>query len=364
MRIVIASGGTAGHVNPAIALAEALRPDETIFIGTDRGAEARLVPGAGFPLETVPVRGLDRARPWTFPVTAAVALRAIARVRRILTRIRPQVVVGMGGYVSLPACLAARTLRTPVVLHEQNIVLGLANRVTKPLARAVAVSFPETCATVGAKAVHTGNPVLPRLAHLDRDQARAGGLRRFQLDETRRTLLVFGGSQGARTVNRAAVGIAHLWRDRSGEQILHITGRAAAEEVTATTGSLAEAALVYRAVPYVEDMGEAYAVADLALCRGGATTLAELQAVGLPSIIVPYPHHRDRQQELHGRSLERRGAAVVVSDESASAERISDIALSLLERPQDLAAMAAATRGGGGDTAAGALADLVRGAAA
>ena len=362
MRVVIAGGGTAGHVNPAVALAEALAGDEVSFIGTARGAEARIVPAAGFPLDEIEVAGFDRSKPWTFPRTAGRAAGAVMSARSLIRAKQPQVVVGMGGYVSLPAALGAASLRLPVVLHEQNIVFGLAHRVSKPFARKVAVSFEETLAAAGARGVYVGNPVARRFVEFSRDQKRAQALQRFDLRADRRTLLVFGGSQGAQRVNRAAAGLAEQWRERDDLQILHITGSAAFDEVR-SAATVSDGQLIYRVVEFVEDMTEAYAVADLALCRGGASTWAEITVVGLPAIIVPYPYHRDRQQEKHGRVAERHGAAVVLDDATTTAASIAEIAAPLLADHAKLEAMAERARNLGRPDAALRLADVVRQAA-
>ncbi|MGH2809079.1 MAG: undecaprenyldiphospho-muramoylpentapeptide beta-N-acetylglucosaminyltransferase [Actinomycetota bacterium] len=318
MKLVVAGGGTAGHVNPAISLGRAMSGHELIYLGTAAGAEAALVPAAGFRLETIEVRGFDRSRPFSLPGTGARALGAISDARRLLRVLRPEAVLGMGGYVSLPACVAARTLRIPIVLHEQNIVFGLANRVCRRLARRVAVSFEETLELAGRKGVYVGNPVSPEIVSFGRDAERRRGLERFELEEDRKTLLVFGGSQGAQRVNEAAAALASAWRDRSDVQIVHIVGRKQAPREHDSGG-----ALIYRQTTYVERMIEAYAVADLAVCRGGATTLAEITVVGLPAIIVPYPYHRDRQQELQGRVLERAGAGTVLPDRETTADRLA-----------------------------------------
>lgn len=356
MKIVIAAGGTAGHVNPALALADALEGDEVTFVGTPSGLEADLVPAAGFPFQTVSVQGFDRGRPLHLPVVAVRAVGAVGRARRLLGRARPQVVVGMGGYVSLPVCVAARSQGIPVVIHEQNIVFGLANRVCKHVAEKVAVSFHETIAEAGDRGVVTGNPVGRGIVELDRDAARRSGLARFDLDPARKTVIVFGGSLGARRLNDGAARVAELWRDRDDVQILHIAGRSATSR---GESGIADATATYRVVDYVPDMGEAYAVADLAVCRGGASTVAELSVVGLPAIIVPYPFHRDRQQERHGRVLEHAGAAVVVLDAEASAERLASEAAALLN-DDVLDRMSAAARSFGRPHAAASLAEVVR----
>jgi len=363
VRVVIAGGGTAGHVVPAVALAAALRGEEVSFVGTRRGAEARLVPQAGLALETIEVGGFDRSRPLSIVPTGVRALRAVYAARRLLAARRPDVVVGVGGYVSLPACLAARMLSIPVALHEQNIVLGLANRVSLRFARRVGVSFEETLAETRGRGVLTGNPVAPEVAGADLEAERSAAYRSFDLDEGRKTLLVFGGSQGARRINDAAAGLATLWGERNDLQVLHITGRDHAEAVRSKVAA-GRSGLPYRVVDYVERMAAAYAVADLALCRGGATTVAELAVAGVPAIVVPYPHHRDRQQERHGRVLEAAGAAIVLDDAATTPERVSELALRLLEDADALRRMKDAAAARAIPDAAERLAALVREVAA
>ena len=359
--IVIAAGGTAGHVNPALALARVLASERVMFIGTPGGLEARLVPAAGWPFEAIDVRGFDRARPLSLATTGITAARATRSAVRVLRRLRPDVVVGMGGYVSLPVCVAARAAGIPVVVHEQNVVLGLANRIAKRFARRVGVSFEETLERAGARAVFVGNPVGDEMTPANALLCRPDALARFDLDAQRPTLLVFGGSGGARRINMAAGELASLWRERADRQVVHITGSAAdrAGAAPELTGDL-----VWRRVGFVDRMIDAYAVADLAVCRGGATTVAELTAVGIPSIIVPYPHHRDRQQELHARVLERAGAAVVVADEAASGTRLAQEADRLLQSPERLEEMRHAAMALGVPDAAERLARVVREAAA
>jgi UDP-N-acetylglucosamine--N-acetylmuramyl-(pentapeptide) pyrophosphoryl-undecaprenol N-acetylglucosamine transferase len=319
-------------VNPAHARARGRGGGEVVLVGPETGAEARLVPAAGFTLETIEVRGFDRSRPLSLPATGWTALKAFGRARSLLKRIRPAVIVGMGGYVSLPVCVAAASLRIPVVLHEQNIVLGLANKVCKPLARRIGVSFEDTLRAVGEKGVFVGNPVAPEIAQADVATERARGLERFGLDPSRKTLLVFGGSLGARRINEAALGLAEIWRDRSDRQVVHILGRGAYTAISdGDRARLDSGALLYRTEDFVDRMVEAYAVADLALSRGGASTLAEMAILGTPAIVVPYPHHRDQQQMKHGRVFERAGAAAVLPDDETTPERVAVEADRLLD---------------------------------
>ncbi len=356
--MLIAGGGTAGHVNPALALGRALEGAEVVFVGTERGSEAKLVPAAGLPLENIIVRGFDRAKPWSIFAVAVTALKAVAQARAILRRFQPDVVVGMGGYVALPVCAAARLARVPIVIHEQNIVFGLTNRLCKRVAKRVAVSFEESLAEAGPGGVNTGNPVLPEIAAMDRDLERKNAVAHFSLDPARSTLLVFGGSQGAKRINDAVPGLVSLWAERSDRQILHITG--SAQDRVVAMDDQARGTLIYKRVDFVARMQEPYAVADLALCRGGATTVAELGAVGLPALIVPYPYHRDKQQERHGLALQKAGAARLIEDAETTPERVAAEVDDLFDTEGRLDDMKSAARSFGRPDAAQALARVVR----
>ncbi|MFP5297450.1 MAG: undecaprenyldiphospho-muramoylpentapeptide beta-N-acetylglucosaminyltransferase [Actinomycetota bacterium] len=359
MKVAIAGGGTAGHVNPAIALAQQLgKETDLLFVGTTRGIEARLVPAAGFDLATIEVQGFDRSRPHLLPLVGARALRAVFDVRATLKRFGPDVVVGMGGYVSLPTCLAARSLGVPVVLHEQNIVLGLAHRVSKPFADRLAVSFGQTLEQAGPKGVFTGNPVMQRFLTVNRQSLKGAALTEMGLSVDRSIVLVFGGSLGARRVNEATVELARLWAAREDVQILHITGRDSLTSVLSTAADIPSA--VYKPVAFIEDMVSAYAVADVAVCRGGATTVAELCVMGLPAVIVPYPHHRDRQQERHAEVLKEAGAALVLDDQETTGGRLAEVVGALLADPGRLVRMSEASLSVARPDAARRLADVVR----
>lgn len=355
MKVVVAGGGTAGHVSPALALARALDGDDVSFVGTEAGVESSLVPAAGYRLDRIEIAGFDRAKPLSFPLVAGRAAGAVGKARRLLRDLDPDVVVGMGGYVSLPVALAAAMRRIPLVLHEQNIVFGLAHRVTKPFARRVAVSFEETLKDAGPRGVWTGNPVSPEIVSADVAAERERAQTTFDLDPARRTVLVFGGSLGAKKVTDAALGLAREWSGRTDVQILHILGRRGGDVSVPDTDGL-----IYRTVAYVERMIEAYAVADVAVCRGGASTVAELTVAGVPSIIVPYPYHRDKQQERHARVLESAGAATVLLDEDTTPGSLAASLVTLLDDQGRLDRMAAAARALGRPDAANELASIVR----
>jgi UDP-N-acetylglucosamine--N-acetylmuramyl-(pentapeptide) pyrophosphoryl-undecaprenol N-acetylglucosamine transferase len=336
-----------------------------VFIGTSSGAESKLVPDAGYRLETIEVRGFDRSRLASLPGTAWTAAKAFGKARSLLREEKPDVVVGMGGYVSLPVCVAASSLRLPVVLHEQNIVLGLANRVCRPIARRIGVSFQETLEAVGSKGVFVGNPVSPDVVEADAAKEREAGLRRFGLDPDRKTLLVFGGSLGARRINEAALGLAEIWSERADRQVVHILGRGAYTQLsTEDRARLESGALIYKTEDFVERMVEAYAAADLALCRGGATTLAEIAITGLPAIVVPYPHHRDRQQERQAKVFEDAGACVLIADSDTTTGAVAELADRLFDDVSTLDAMGAKARGLAKPHAARDLAGVIREVAA
>jgi UDP-N-acetylglucosamine--N-acetylmuramyl-(pentapeptide) pyrophosphoryl-undecaprenol N-acetylglucosamine transferase len=354
--VVLAGGGTAGHIEPALAVADALRrADPRIritILGTESGLEARLVGARGYELRTIPRVPLPRRLTpslLTVPFRAAGAVRAVSA---ILADVNADVVVGFGGYVAFPAYLAARRRGCAIVVHEANPLPGLANRVGARLTRQVAVSSP------GARLPHaalTGIPLRPALLDLDRPARRPSARETFGLDPDRPTLLVFGGSQGARRINEAAVGAAQALAD-AGIQVLHAAGAAGVDAVRSDLpAGLDGAAAPYVLVPYIDDMPAAYAAADLALCRSGALSCAELAAVGLPAIYVPLPIGNG-EQRLNAESAVAAGGALLISDEELDAEVVRLQAIRVLTDSSVLSQLTAAAAGGGHREAA---ADLV-----
>lgn len=349
--IVIAAGGTAGHVYPGLALADALRrasaETRVTFLGTPRGIEKAAVPAAGYPIELIDVIPWSRtlgAKRFLAPVSAAAAT---SRARALLGRLAPEVVVGMGGYASLPVVLAARTRRLPAVLHEQNAVPGLANIVGARAARRIAVTFPVTREAFprGIEVRVLGNPLRAQIAALDRAALRMEAVAALGLDASRRTLLVMGGSLGAARLNDAVVDLADAWRERADLQLFVAAGRlhggALRERLDAATRGNA---LLARCVDYLEKVEHGYAAADVALCRAGAATVMELAAVGLPSILVPYPYARANHQEANARALALAGGAEVVLDRDATADVLRPLLERLLDDDGTRASMAAGAR--------------------
>lgn len=362
MKIVIAGGGTAGHVFPAIALAQQLasRGHELLFVGTDRGLEVNLVPKAGFTLRALHVEPFPRKLS-TRLVTAPLSLLRSIGDSRILVG-DAQVVVGMGGYASAPAVLAARKAHLPIVLHEQNAIPGAANRFLARWARAVALSFEESASRFKARTVHTGNPVRSQVAAVPsaRDELRLEALDVLGLEPDRRTLIVFGGSQGAAHINGVALEMCRILADRSDLQVVLLTGDA---HIDAVSRQLPQGDLTVQAVGFLDRMELAYAVADLAVARAGATSIAELTMCGIPSLLIPYPHATANHQEANARALERVGGAEVILDPQLSPEVLAVHVQRLFGEPGALSEMAVSSRAFGKPEAARELADLVEGAA-
>lgn len=369
-RVVIAGGGTAGHVYPGLALADVLTAAgwDALFIGTPSGPESRLVPAAGFRLE--PVTVISRAKGLSVRNLAA-SLRlatATARSLSVIAHFDPQVVVGTGGYASLPPILAGALHRVPIVIHEQNAVPGLANRVGSRLATLVAVSFPGTEERFSDRGRLTGNPVRAEISELKgaaRSAAREEALSHFGLAHGRRTLLVMGGSQGAASINKAVIGAYHLWRREERIQLLHLVGPRNIEEVDKELSSARgpDDRIVWRTVGYTDRMDLALAAADLVLCRGGSTTIFELAASGLPGICIPYPYSIDDDQRRNGEAVAAKGGVEVVADGDLSSSLVTHKVENLIFDEVALDKMSSAIRTFHIEDAAQRLAALVEEAA-
>jgi UDP-N-acetylglucosamine--N-acetylmuramyl-(pentapeptide) pyrophosphoryl-undecaprenol N-acetylglucosamine transferase len=326
---VIAAGGTAGHVVPALAVAAALRADgaEVCFVGGGR-AEAELVPAAGFELHPLATQGLDRSSARGAARAVLVAGRAVVRARALLACLHPEVVMGGGGYVAGPVCLAALSRGVPIVLTEADSRLGLANRLLAPFARRVCLAFALP-GRAGPRYRVTGRPTLP--ATSDRGSARA----RFGLADGETCVLVFGGSLGARSLNLAALQAFA----GAGFRVLHVCGRRDHAELSAR--SLPERYALYAQLQPA-DFERALAAADLVVARSGGSVF-EIAGHGLPAILVPYPHATGDHQTANARWMAEAGAAVVLGDDELTAARLAREVAAVLGDGERLAAMAAAS---------------------
>jgi UDP-N-acetylglucosamine--N-acetylmuramyl-(pentapeptide) pyrophosphoryl-undecaprenol N-acetylglucosamine transferase len=343
-RILLAGGGTGGHLYPGLALAEALRliePDADIaFACTRRPIDRKILTCCGYPFSEIDSRPFN-LRPWTWPGFLVSLIRSGNQARRRLREYCPDVVVGLGGYGSYAATRVGQKYGVPTAILNPDFVAGRANRRLGRWVDLAFCQFQEAVGDFGDRGRLTGCPIRPSLF----GATRAEGLAEFGLDLARRTLLVTGASLGARTVNVAMLAIL---KDRGlpeGWQVLHLTGHGEYEEVARAYRESVKAPAVVR--PYAELMGLAYAAADLVVARAGASTVAEILAMGLPAIFLPYPFHRDQHQLQQARAIEALGAAVVVEDRPGDPATWRDLAQALFSVATDqgrLEALAAKAR--------------------
>ncbi len=346
--VLVAAGGTGGHIFPGLAVADELRRRDparrVLFVGTPRGLESRLVPRAGYPLALLPILPLNGvgllrmlkgllALPWALLKSAALVLRE-----------RPGAVLGVGGYAGGPLVLVAALLGVRTVILEPNARPGFTNRVLRPFVRQAACAWSEAQAYFGRKGVLTGNPVRADFAALPAPGGPA----------ERPNLLVFGGSQGSRVLNQAV--LAALPSLPGGLRLVHQTGPAMLAEVRAAYAAAGRADEVE---PFLDDMPRRFAQAGLVLCRSGATTCAELAVAGRPAVLVPFAAAADDHQRVNARALEAAGGAVVIEERELSGPRLAAVLGELLECPERLRAMAEATRRLGRPDAAARVADLL-----
>ncbi len=336
--IALAGGGTGGHVYPALAMGEALRArgHRVVYLGEAKRLEGRVAPERGFEFHAVPAIAWPRAGVKSRVEFARVLADATAQARGLLRRLEVQAVLGVGGYIMAPTVLAAASLGIPAAIHESNVVPGLANRLCARVAKLVLLAWPATAAHLkgSARIEVVGCPVNPRMLDGDRASARA----RYGLSPAGSVLLVVGGSLGAAKINEVALALARAERDF---ELLFITGPRYFDEVRAALDPVPEGVSL---VGYEDRMAEAYAASDLVLCRAGSSTLAELAALGLPSLLVPSPNVTDNHQEGNARGLEAIGAARVVLESELDARALHTLVSDLLSDPAVLKAMGQAAR--------------------
>lgn len=357
---VVAGGGTGGHAVPAVAIGRALverghPPGSVHFVGSQRGIEGRMAPAAGFAITLLPGRGIARRLSWSNVGAVAGLLAAVVRATWLLLRLRPSVVISVGGYASVACSVAAVLLRIPLVVAEQNAVPGLANRLAGRFARVSAVSFP---CTPMPKAVLTGNPVRPEILAADRTPAGMTAAREaLGLPGDYRVIAVAGGSLGARRINEATLEFARMWKDRQGIAIRHVVGERDFEAVLASAVGLAQTSghdpgsrpqggpgLIYQLVRFEERMDLLLSAADVTVQRAGASTVSEVTVVGVPSLLVPLPGAPGDHQTVNAMRLVDAGAAVMVADSELNADRLAVELEALLDDPRRLEAMSRAAR--------------------
>lgn len=363
MNIIVSGGGTGGHIYPAITIIRTIQqkyPEANfLYVGTPRGLEADIIPKEGLPFATVDIQGFERHLTPANLIRAGKAMAGVAKAAKIVRDFRPDVVVGTGGYVCGPILLAASLMHVPTLIQEQNVVPGITNKILSKFVSKIAAGTEEAMKHFPAdKVLCTGNPIRSEVMTALREE----GAAEFGFDPKRKTVLVSGGSRGARAINRAMVDVLVQAAAHPEIQYLHVTGKNEYEDVIQR---LTKAGLDLESVehikirPYLYDMPKAMAMADLAVFRAGATGLAELTARGIPSVLVPYPYAAENHQEHNARALEEAGAARMILNKELTSERLSSVLAELLSEEDKLAAMAEASRRMGRPQAAADIANLV-----
>jgi UDP-N-acetylglucosamine--N-acetylmuramyl-(pentapeptide) pyrophosphoryl-undecaprenol N-acetylglucosamine transferase len=343
MKVLIAGGGTGGHVYPGIAVAEEMRRlrrgSEVVFVGGRRGLEATAVPEAGFRVRFIATRGFPRRAWWRWPMALITNAVGLLQALWIVMTERPDVVLGTGGYVSGPVALAAWVLRRPLLLQEQNSIPGLANRWLARIADEVHLSFVEARSYFARKdnLKVSGNPIRAHILSGDR----AVAMEEFGLTPGKPTVFVFGGSRGAHRINEAALDAMRRLKGRVEVQFILQTGR---EDFAAAKQAVETEQLPARVRPFVNRIHMAYASADLVVCRSGAMTLAEIAACGTPAILIPYPHAAHDHQVVNAQNLVDRGAAALILDRDLTGERLANEIAHWLADRQGLKRMSANAR--------------------
>lgn len=363
MRIVLSGGGTAGHINPALALAESLieQGHEVFYAGTPQGVEARLVKEANLPFTPFEAKGFNRNHPKTIFSAVRIIIKSTKLACAWFEEIKPDVVVAFGGYVCIPVGRAAKKMGVPLVIHEQNSVMGMANKYLAKTARAVALTYEVAGAPVAdkEKLVVTGNPVRSSVLTSTREEGRS----MLGIPEEASMLLVFGGSLGARHLNAAISSMKKDLLAIDNLYVVHITGPKELETVEAVLALTEEEKKRYLVMGYQNRMGETMAACDMVVSRAGATSLAEISARCIPAILVPFPFATADHQTTNARSYVQAGAAWMMADDMVETPEFKELVLTFVDDEKARLKMSEAARGFETGSAASKLADVVLNAA-
>lgn len=361
-RVIISGGGTGGHIYPAITIARAIadiEPTEFLYVGSKIGLENTLIPNEGIPFVTIDVRGLERKISFRNLVTLGKTAGSLLRAEQIIHKFKPDVVIGTGGFVCGPVLLAASLSGIPTLVQEQNVIPGVTNTILSRFVKCVALGYEEAADRFKRKdiLVYTGNPVRKDILTGTRDHGRA----LLGLDPDKFTLLVAGGSRGARSINNAMIEVHRYFRDSKDIQILHVTGDHEYDRVVGQLegidgkGRYGEGSHI---IPYLHHMPEALAAADLAVYRAGAVGLAELTVRGLPAILIPYPYAAEDHQRYNAQALVMCGAAKMILDKMLTGRELLEEIVHLKNDPEALKRMARASKSKGRPQAAHDIAEL------
>ena len=344
MKVIIAGGGTGGHINPGIAIAKYIKqkhPDSQIlFIGTARGLETKLVPREGFELKLIRVKGFRRKLSIDTLVSIKEMFQGFWEAGRIIKTYKPDIVIGTGGYVCGPVLFNAARMKIPTLIHEQNAFAGVTNKILSRFVDAVAISFKESEKYFKAakKLVLTGNPVREELFKVDKASAR----QKLGFSKDKNLVVITGGSLGAEKLNQTVVNMAKKLLKTSDCHIIFATGNNHHEKISKELEGVRLPNL--EVVPYIYDAADVYAAADLMVCRAGAITCSELSALGLPAIMIPSPHVAENHQEHNARALEKQGASVVILDSELNEDLLYNHIKNMLQNKDRLIKMSRDSR--------------------
>lgn len=332
MKVIISGGGTGGHIYPALTIATAIEQldpqSEIIFVGTKKGLESSIIPKAGYPIEYIQVEGFSRKLGLELLKNLYTAIKGCAQAFALLRKHRPDLVIGTGGYVCGPVVLIARLLGIKACIQEQNAKAGITNRLLAKVANCVFLGYKAAASQLGssAKNIFTGNPVRETIFKLSRESSRQF----FNIAADSQVLLIYGGSRGARNINNAALDFYKHLADFPNLQVIHITGEALFEEVQTALKLQQTHGQQIQLFPYMYEMDKAINAADFAVSRAGAIAIAEFLALGIPSILVPYPYATDNHQELNARAVADAAAGIMILDRDFTGQKLADAVKYLL----------------------------------
>lgn len=360
LKVIISGGGTGGHIYPGISLAYEIKGrdinNDILFVGTERGLESKLVPREGFKIIKIKARGIKRKICFENLTAIVIFLVSLFQSYKIIKKYKPDVVIGTGGYVSGSVVLMAAILGITTFIHEQNVIPGITNKFLSRITKATFLSFNQSKEYFSnkAKLIFTGNPT--RFKNIKKSTDRE--YKKFNLDSSKETILVLGGSKGAASINRAVLGGMDLIKGaiKNNWQVLLVSGQDDYDNIMKIVG---EDHKIFSVEPYLYDIEKAYSLADLVICRAGATTLAEISVYGLPAILIPYPYATQDHQGINAKIYKREGAAILILEKDLSGEKLGRVLLDLLKNKDQLEMMAKKSRGLGNVNSARKIVDNI-----
>ncbi len=360
LKVIISGGGTGGHIYPGISLACEIKGrninNDILFVGTERGLESKLIPREGFEIKKIKAQGIKRKICFENLTAIVIFLISLFQSYKILKNYKPDIVIGTGGYVSGSVVLMAAILGIPTFVHEQNVIPGITNKFLSRITRATFLSFNQSKEYFNSKAklIFTGNPL--RFKNIK--QGTDKDYKKFNLDSSRKTILVLGGSKGAASINRAVLGGINLIKKviKNGWQVLLISGQ---DDYDSVKKTMKENHKIFSVESYLHDIEKAYSLADLIICRAGATTLAEIAAYGLPAILIPYPYATHNHQEVNARIFIREGAAILILEKDLSDKKLAQVLLDIVKDKNRLEMMARKSKELGNENSAKKIVDYI-----